>query len=100
MGHRPPQASWPPQFGKRPHFFRFFFSATFPKPPTCKTILKTSDFSLFLIRSYRLFETHQYWQTWVHCLVFAKTICQIQGSVFTPNCENSIQWNKLCYLKK
>merc|ERR1712203_503765 len=25
------------------------------KPPTCNTFLKTSDFSLFLIRSYRLF---------------------------------------------
>ena len=33
----------------------------------------------------------QYWQTRVYCLVFAKKFCQIQGSVFTPNCENSIQ---------
>ena len=31
-------------------------------------------------------------------LAFAEKVYHIQGSVFTPNCENSIRWNKLCYL--
>ena len=90
------------------------------KPPTCNTSLKTSDSSLSnSIMSIICGLTHQYlnWQTRVLCLIFAEKvwylprkfgICQeslafaekvyhIQGSVFTPNCENSIRWNKLCY---
>merc|ERR1712192_360930 len=67
------------------------------------TSRQTSDlFSLSdsIISIIRGLETYQYWQTRVYCLVFAKKFCHNQGSVFTPNYENSIQWNKLCYFHK
>ena len=60
-------------------------------------LFSLSDSIISIIRG---LETYQYWQTRVYCLVFAKKFCHNQGSVFTPNCENSIQWNKLCYFHK
>ena len=62
------------------------------------THLKTSDFSLsfwsecIYISSGR---TEQYWQTQAYFLALVEKYCFTQGPVFTPNCEISIQWNKL-----
>ena len=62
------------------------------------THLKTSDFSLSFW-SERIYissgRTEQYWQTQACFLALVEKYCFIQGPVFTPNCEISIQWNKM-----
>ena len=62
------------------------------------THLKTSDFSLSFW-SERIYissgRTEQYWQTQAYFLALVEKYCFTQGPVFTPNCEISIQWNKL-----